>query len=223
MSDTQANILQIIADRSQELSLASRTAAELVRYVNLALQQIPLDHDFEETRTSTDLSFTRSSTLSYASVSKPADFWAPIELNNADNDYKFWYCRPDLLKNLDRGDRYVPHDIEDAFAKDGSNLLIYHDKTETLTLKYYSFYLVNDVSAGTTRVDFAAADTTDTFVLRNDDILITRTLMYLMEKEPNSDNQYAKLAAYYENLIKAEKLHYPSQRLESIEELIFVG
>lgn len=223
MADTLTNVLQILNDRSQELALATNTTAEKVRYLNLALKAIRLDHDFEDTRTSTDLSFTKSATRGYATVTAPTDWWAPIELNNADNDYKFWFMRPDYLKDLNRGDRFVMTDIDQGFAKDGANLLVWHDTTETLTLKYYSKNLVNDISAGGTREDFVAADTSDTFVLANDDILITRTLMFLMEKEPDSHNEFLRLGGYYSNLIKMEKLHYPSQRLEPIEEPQYIG
>lgn len=223
VADTLANILQIMDDRAQELALASNTAAEKVRYLNLALNAVLLDHDFEDQRSSTNLSFTRHATRGWNTVTAPTDWWAPIELNNADNDYKFWFMRPDHLRNLNRGDKFVAMDIDYGFAKDGTDVLIWHDTTETLTLKYYSSLLVYDVSASSYRSNFVAADTSDTFRLRNDDIIITRALMFLMEKEPDSDKEYIKLKAYYDNLIKLEKLHYPSQRLEPIEELQFIG
>ena len=149
-----ADLVTVVGDRAQEMALATKTTAETARYLNLAAQDLRARHDWVETRTSTSLSFVKSSTYGYATVTAPTDWWAPSYLNNADNDYKFWWAEPDVIYELDRGDRYVYDDIEQAFAKDGANLVIYHDKTETLTLKYYSKYLVATTTTGVAKETF---------------------------------------------------------------------
>lgn len=220
---TLTNLLQVIADRSQELSLSVSTTAEKVRYLNLALKDIRLRHDFEETITTTSLAFVRSSTKGYASVTNATDFWAPIELNNADDDYHFHYMHPKTLKELDGDPHWAFQSVEKAFAKQGTDLLIYHDETETLTLKYYSKNLVYDDSASAWREDFVEADTSDYFLVNNDEPLIVRTLMFLMEKEPKSKTKYDQLKANFDEVMGLERYEKPSQRLDPAEPLEFIG
>ena len=218
------DFITIIGNRSQEMALATNTTAEIVRYMNLATMDLRARHDWQETRTSADLSFTRSSTYGYATVAKTTGFFAPIYLNNADNDYKFWWTEPDVIYELDRGDRYTYDDIENAFAVDGSNFVIYHDTTETLTLKYYSKYLVKTVTSGVAKETWDSDGTDkDTFLLENDDILITRTLMFLAQKEPDSVDQYTLLKTEFELALAAEKQLNPSQKMPKLETLNFIG
>lgn len=221
---TLPNFLTVIKDRAQELALSSYTDAEIVRYMDQATQDIRRRHDWIEVRGSTDLSFTKSATLPYATVSAPSDWWAPSYLNNSDEDYYFWWAEPDTIRQLVRDGRHSYEDVESAFAKDGSNLLIYHDVTETLTLKYYSKYLVLDNDGSTTKEQWASNGTdTDTFRLENDELLVVRTLMWLAAKEPNSKDDYALLKQEFEQMISDEKILNPSQRPMRLEPLQFVG
>ncbi len=220
---TLTNLLQVIDDRSQELALSVSTTAEKVRYLNLSLKDIRLRHDFEEAITTTSLAFVRSSTKGYAAVTNATDFWAPIELNNADDDYHFHYMHPKTLKELDGDPHWAFQSVEKAFAKQGADMLIYHDETETLTLKYYSKNLVYDDSASAWREDFVAADTDDYFLVNNDEPLIVRTLMFLMEKEPKSKTKYDQLKANFDEVMGLERYEKPSQRLDPAEPLEFIG
>lgn len=220
---TLANLLTTIEDRATELGLATRSTAEEVRYLNLAVKEIRNLHEFEEVRATSNLSFTRSSTLSWATVAQPADFWWPIELNNATYDYEFHFMRPTNLRSIDRGSRYTYDDVDQAFAIDGSNFIIRHSVTETLPLEYYSKYLVYDVSAVGGREDFVAADTTDYLRINNDELVITRTLMFIMEKEPGSVDEYAKIRAQFFTELKAEQIANPSQAMELEETIKFMG
>lgn len=217
-------IIDVIQDIAQEKGLATTTDTEMSRLINLALLQIRNDHEFEELIRSSDLSFTRSATNPYNTVSAPADYWQPIRLNNATDDYKFWYMEPNALRDIRRDDRYTYQDIENAFAKDGSNILIYHDITETLTLYYYSKYLVLD-NDGTTRKEtpHSAGTDSDTFLIDNDNLIINRVLMFLYQKEPNSDNDYLVAKNLYELTLEAEKRRNPSQKLHRLEDLQFIG
>jgi len=219
-----ADLVTVVNDRAQEMALATKTTAEIARYLNLAAQDLRNRHDWVETRTSTNLSFTKSSTYGYATVTAPTDWWAPSYLNNADNDYKFWWTEPDVIYELDRGDKYTYDDVEQAFAKDGANLVIYHDTTETLTLKYYSKYLVATASTGVAKETFNAdGATADWFIPTNDNILITRTLMFLAQKEPDSINEYNLLKMEFEQSLADEKRLNPSQRPDKLEPINIIG
>ena len=217
----RTDILQVIDDRSQELALATATAAEKLRYLNLATHDIRGKHDWREVRETTNLSFTRSATLPYANVTIPTDWWAPSYLNNADEDYKFWWAEPDVIRQLVRGGRYAYEDVDQAFSRDAGNLLIYHDTTETLTLKYYSKNLVLATDGTTDKETWTVAS--DTFRLENDDLLITRTLMYLAQKEPKTSDQYTLLKTEFLEYLADEKRLNPSQRPEKLEPLQFAG
>ena len=215
----------ILQDIAQEKGLATTTTAELTSMLNLAVHQIRLDHEWSELIVSTTLSFTASATAPYATVSAPADYWLPIRLNNSDDEYKFWYMEPDALRDLRRADRYTYDDVEQAFAKDGTNILIYHNKTETLTLYYYSKYLVLDNDAATEKDTFATNGTdADTFLLNNDELLIQRTLMYLYQKEPDSKQDYEDAKTAYYLALEGEKKLNPSQALKPrLEHLDYIG
>ena len=94
----QYNLVQMITaikDLGQEKVLATITDTEISTFINLALLQIRNDHEFSELIESTDLSFTASCTNPYNTVAAPADYWLPIRLNNATDDYKFWHMEPD--------------------------------------------------------------------------------------------------------------------------------
>lgn len=218
---TRANFETAISDRSQEMALATKTSAEVIRYLDLATQDIRNRHQFREVRETTNLSFTRSTTLPFATVSIPADFWHPSYLNNANEDYYFWWAEPDTIRQIVRGGRYSYDDIENIFARDGSDLMIYHDTTETLVLKYYSRNLVMDTDGTTDKQTWAAA--TDTFRIENDDLLITRVLMYLAQKEPKTIDQYNLLKTEFLEHLENEKSRNPSQVPLRLEPLVFVG
>lgn len=233
---TLVDILAVIDDRSQEFGLSANTTAEKVRYLDRATLDIRKKWDADEVRSTTDLSFTRSTTLPYATVAAPSDWWAPIYFNNATDDYKFWWTEPNVIRNQNSGsfigggagrttrrkDIYL--DVYQAFSKEGSNLLIYHDVTETLTLKYYSKFLIATVTSGTPKETWASNGTDlDTFILEDDDMLISRTLMYLAQKEPGMIDQYAIFKTEFDDSLKANKLQNPSQRPERLEQLEFIG
>ena len=132
--------------------------------------------------------------------------------------------QPDALRDLARGDKYVYEDIDHAFAKDGTDLLIYHNTVETLTLKYYSKFLVATVTTGVAKETPNAAGTSaDTFRIDNDNLIIQRVLMYLYQREPNSENDYLVAKQTYEATLKAEKLLNPSQAMERLEPIEFIG
>ena len=217
-------IIDVIQDIAQEKGLATTTDTEMSTFINLALLQIRNDHEFSELIESTDLSFTRSATNPYNTVSAPADFWEPIRLNNATDDYHFWYMEPHTLRDLRRADRFTYVDVESAFAKDGSNILIYHDITETLTLYFYSKYLVLDNDGTTQKETPASAGVdADTFRIVNDNLIIYRTLMYMYEKEPDSHSDYIVVENVYKATLDAEKRLNPSQKLSRLESLQFAG
>ena len=223
-TNTLVTFITQIQDLAQEKGLATTTVAEIATLMNLAVHQIRIDHDWNETIVSSNLSFVASSTVPYATVAAPADYWVPIRLNNADDEYKFWYMEPNALRDLRRGDRYTHDDVEQAFAKDGSNILIYHNKTETLPLYYYSKYLVLTVTTAVPKDIFDITGVAaDTFLLNNDEILIQRTLMYLYQKEPDSKAAYEEAKLAYLSALQTEKLLNPSQRLTRGEELQFIG
>src|SRR3990167_5023914 len=110
-------LITIIQNRSQEMALASYTTAELVRYMNLATNDIRGRHDWSEVQNSATIAFTAHATLPYNTIalssfsSSAADFWAPIDFNNANNDYKFWWMEPKALRDLARGDFDTYEDI----------------------------------------------------------------------------------------------------------------
>lgn len=218
-------MIDVVQDIAQEKGLATTTDAEMAVLFNLALLEIRNDHDFSELITSTDLSFVASSTNPYATVSAPAALWEPIRLNNATDDYNFWYMEPNALRDLRRDDRYTYQDIEQAFAKDGSNLLIYHGTTETLTLYYYSRYLVDTATTGVDKETFNTNGTAaDSLRLNNDNLLIQRVLMFLYQKEPNSENDYLIAKQTYEANLAAEKRLNPSQKIHPrLESITYIG
>ena len=223
---TLPNFVTAIGYRAQEMALASYATVELVYYMNLATHDIRGRHDWSELESTADLSFVKSSTLPYATVTKTTGFWAPIYLNNAADDYKFWWAEPGVIRSLDTDDRYTYPDVEHAIGVDhgGTNFILYHDTTETLTLKYYSKYLVKTVTTGVAKETWAANGTdADTFLLENDDMLLTRTLMYLAQKEPKTLDQYSALKGEFEQYLADEKKLHPSQRMPKLEEIQFIG
>ncbi len=223
LDTTQSALITIIQDRAQELALASYTTAELSRYLSRAAHKLRSKVFFPETITSTNLSFTRSATLPYASVTAPTDWWAPIYLNNANEEYKFDYMHPNALRQL-TSDNYGYEFVESAFALDGDNLLIFHDKTETLTLKYYSKYLVATVTSGVAKETFNTDGTTgDTFIPDAEELLILQVLLTLANKEPNSADKYKELKFEFEEALNEQNLRYPSQALTVIERGDYIG
>lgn len=227
---TLPNFITMIGDRAQEMSLATRTTAELVRYMNLATQDIRGKHDWPEVIGSATVAFTSHATLPYNTIalssfsSSIADIWAPIDFNNATNDYKFWWMEPKALRDLSRGDFDTYEDIDHAIAIEGSNMLIYHNKAETMTIRYYSKYLVDTATSGVDKETWESTGANaDTFRLNNDDMLLTRTLMYLAQKETGQDSQYMLLKQEFDQYLEDERLLNPSQRMERVEPIITIG
>ena len=79
---------------------------------------------------------------------------------------------------------------------------------------------------GTTQKEtpHSAGTDADTFRINNDNLIIYRTLMYLYEKEPNTQNDYLIAERVYKATLEAEKRVNPSQALRvRLENLEFVG
>lgn len=225
-----ATLIDICGFRAAEWGLAPRTDVETTVHLNSAVLQLRRLHDFEECLLSATVAFTSHATLPYNTIalstfsSSAVDLWMPADFNNADNDYKFWRMTPKALRDLARGDFDTYEDIDHAIAHEGTNLLIYHNVAETMTLRYYSKYLVNTVTTGVDKEQFNTDGTTaDTFIPENEELLILYTLLLLANKEPNSNDVYLQIKSQFEECLKQEKLNHPSQRMEEVESLQFIG
>lgn len=234
MANTKQTTLPTLIDniqfRASELLLSSATDAQIAVLMNQAVENLRRAHDFWETRTSATIAFTEHATLSYNTfafssfTSTIAGISAPIYLNNADNEYKFWWMEPDALRDLDRGDFSTYEDVNFAFALDGTDMLIYHSVAETLTLKYYSKYLVATASTGAPKEIFdVTGAAADWFIPENEELLILGTLRLMAQKEPNSSDKYAELNNEYRDALEEEKRNHPSQRATRLEEARYIG
>src|SRR3990167_5766438 len=225
-----ATLINFIDFRAQEWGLATRTDAETAGHLNSAVLELRRLHDFEEVAKSATIAFTAHATLPYNTfnlssfTSTAVGLWMPSDFNNANNDYKFWRMTPKALRDLARGDFDTYEDIDHAIAHEGTNLLIYHNTVETMTLRYYSKYLVNTASTGVDKEQFNANGTAaDTFIPENEELLILQTLLLLAQKEPDSNLQYTQIKLQFEECLRQERLNHPSQRLSEVEHLEFVG
>lgn len=130
---------------------------------------------------------------------------------------------PDALRQL-TSDNYGYEFVDKAFAIDGTNLVVLHDTTETLTLNHYSKYLVATVTTGTPKEQFATNGTdADWFIPDAEELLILETLVLLANKEPNSQDKYVELVKERDDAIKEQKTRYPTQALEILERADFIG
>lgn len=234
MANTKKTILPTLIDtiqfRASELNLSTSNDAQLAVVMNQAVENLYRKHDWEETITTATVAFTEDSTLPYNTfalsgfTSSAVDYSAPIYLNNATNDYRFYWLTPEALKDLGAG-RYDSYDqIDHAFAIQGTNMLIYHSTSETLTFTYYSKYLVATVTSGAPKEIFDEDGTdNDWFIPENEEILILGTLRLLAQKQPQSSDKYTELNKEYEEALEEEKRNHPSQRMERHERLQFVG
>ncbi len=225
-----ATLITLIGYRAAEWGLASRTAVETTVHLNSAVLQLRRLHDFEEVAVSATVAFTSHATLPYNTIalstfsSSAVDLWMPQDFNNANNDYKFWRMTPKALRDLARGDYDTYDDVEHAIAHEGTNLLIYHNVVETMTLRYYSKYLVATVTTGTPKEQFNTDGTTaDWFLPENEELLILQTLLIIAQKEPDSALQYNQIKLQFDEALRQEKLNHPGQRMDEVETLSFIG
>lgn len=230
LKTNQATLIDRIGYRCAEWGIAPRTDVETSVHLNSAVLQLRRLHDFEETLTSATVAFTSHATLPYNTIalstfsSTAVDLWMPADFNNANNDYKFWRMTPKALRDLARGDLDTYEDIDHAIAHEGTNLLIYHNVAETMTLRYYSKYLVGTVTTEAPKEQFNTDGTTaDFFLCENEELLILYTLLILANKEPNSNDVYLQIKSQFEDCLKQEQLNHPSQRMSEVEELQFIG
>ena len=226
-----ATLVDRIGYRAAEWGLAARSDGETAVHLNTAVTELRRLHDFEEVLTSATVAFTPHATLPYSTValstfsSTAVDLWFPADFNNANNDYKFYRLTPKALRDLARGGSESYPDVEQAIAHEGTNLLIYHNKAETMTMRYYSKYLVATVTTGAPKEQFNVdGATADWFIPENEELLILKTLQILANKEPNSMDVWNQITKLFEDCLKQEQLNHPSQRMEGPDEpLQFIG
>lgn len=225
-----ATLIDQIGFQCSEWGLAARTDVETTVHLNRAVLELRRLHDFEETLLSATVAFTAHATLPYNTIalstfsSSAVDLNFPSDFNNANNDYKFWLMTPKALRDLARGEFDTYEDIDHAIAHEGTNLLIYHNTAETMTLRYYSKYLVNTVTSGVDKEQFNTDGTTaDTFIPENEELLILKTLQFLANKEPNSSDVYQQITQMFNDALQQEKLNRPSQRMEMVEPIVMIG
>ena len=234
MPNTKKTTLPTLIDniqfRATELNLSATTDAQMAVVMNQAVENLYRKHDWVETKTSATIAFTEDAVLPYETFALSAfsasaiGIKCPIYLNNATNDYKFWWLEPDALMDLGRGGVDTHEDVEHAIAIDGVNVLIYHDVAETLTLKYYSKYLVATVTTEAPKEIFDVDGTdADFFIPENEELLILGTLRLLAQKEPSTSDKYAELNKEYEEALAEEKINHPSQRMMRLEVIEFIG
>lgn len=216
--------------RAAEWGISARSDVETTVHLNSAILQLRRLHDFEEVAKSATVAFTNHATLPYNTIalstfsSTAVDLWMPQDFNNATNDYKFWRMTPKALRDLARGDYDTYEDVDHAIAHEGTNLLIYHNTAETMTLRYYSKYLVGTVTTETPKEQFNTDGTTADFcLLENEELLILQTLLILANKEPNSSDVYMQIKSQFDECLQQEKLNHPSQRLEECESIVMAG
>src|SRR3990167_7729755 len=225
-----ATLINFIDFRAQEWGLATRTDAETAGHLNSAVLELRRLHDFEEVAKSATIAFTAHATLPYNTfnlssfTSTAVDLWMPLDFNNANNDYKFWRMTPKALRDLARGDFDTYEDIDHAIAHEGTTLLVYHNTVETMTMRYYSKYLVGTVTTEAPKEQFNTDGTTaDFFLCENEELLILKTLQLLANKEPNSSDVYQQITQLFNDALAVEQQNHPSQRMDLDEAIQFVG
>ena len=225
-----ATLIVNLGYRAQEWGLATRTAVETTIHLNSAVKELVHLHDFEEAVVSATVSFTPSSTRPFNTValssfsSTAVGLWMPADFNNADDDYKFWRMTPKALRDLARGEFDTYEDIDHAIAHEGTNLLVYHNTTETMTLRYYSKYLVATVTTEAPKEQFNLDGTTaDFFLGENEELLMLKTLQILAQKEPEKNTAYVQITQLFSDCLAQEKQNHPSQRMSLAEEIIYAG